>query len=141
MAGVELPRMLSCPQSGPTELHPETAGNPFSCSFSLASSIVKAYDAHFQGEKLGGQAGDGVVKFKHCFSRLGFLWFRSWVPTWYRSSSHAEAVSHIAEVEGPTTRIYIYVLGGIGEKKEKKEKEEKEKQEIEKKKKKIGNRC
>ena len=35
--------------------------------------------------------------------------------------SHAEAVSHIAELEGPTTRIYNYVLGGFGEKKGEKE--------------------
>ena len=37
-----------------------------------------------------------------------------------------EMASHVAELEGPTTRIYIYELGGFGEKKEKK---------------KIGNRC
>ena len=42
------------------------------------------------------------------------------------SSSHAEMVSHIREPEGPTTRIYNYVLGGFGEKKKKR---------------KIGNRC
>ena len=30
---------------------------------------------------------------------------------------HAEAASHIAEPEGPTTGIYNYVLGGFGEKK------------------------
>ena len=30
-------------------------------------------------------------------------------------------VSHIAELEGPTTRIYNYVLGGFGKKKKKKE--------------------
>ena len=29
-------------------------------------------------------------------------------------------VSHIAQPEGPTTRIYNYVLGGFGEKKKKK---------------------
>ena len=29
-------------------------------------------------------------------------------------------VSHVAEVEGPTTRIYNYVLGAFGEEKEKK---------------------
>ena len=40
---------------------------------------------------------------------------------------HAEAVSQIAQLEGPITRIYNYVLGGFGEKKEEK--------------KKIGNRC
>ena len=36
------------------------------------------------------------------------------------SSSHAEAASHIAELEEPTTRIYNYVLGDFGEKKKKK---------------------
>ena len=40
--------------------------------------------------------------------------------------SHAEVATHIAQPEGPTTRIYNYVLGGYGEKEEEK---------------KIGNRC
>ena len=35
----------------------------------------------------------------------------------HRSSSHAGVVSHIAQPEGPTTRIYNYVLGAFGEKK------------------------
>ena len=48
----------------------------------------------------------------------------------YHSSSHAEAVSHIAQLEGPTTGIYNSVLEGIGEKKKKRKKT-----------KKIGNRC
>ena len=33
-------------------------------------------------------------------------------------SSHAEAASHIAQPEGPTTGIYNYELGGFGEKKQ-----------------------
>ena len=37
--------------------------------------------------------------------------------TWHHSSSHAEVVSHIAQPETFTTRIYNYVLGGVGEKK------------------------
>ena len=37
-------------------------------------------------------------------------------------SGHAEAASHMPQLEGPTTRIYNYVLGDFGEKKgEKKE--------------------
>ena len=36
------------------------------------------------------------------------------------SLSHADMASHIAEAEGPKTRIYNYVLGDFGEKKEKK---------------------
>ena len=59
------------------------------------------------------------------FGGPGFHEFGSWVRTWHHSSSHAEMMSHIAEPEGPTTRIYNYVLGGF---------EEKEK-------KTIGNRC
>ena len=42
--------------------------------------------------------------------------------TWNRPSGHAEAVSHIAQPEGPTTSIYNHVLGGSGEKKKKKKK-------------------
>ena len=38
--------------------------------------------------------------------------------TWHHSSGHAEAVSHMPQVEGPTTKIYNYVLGGFGEKKQ-----------------------
>ena len=38
------------------------------------------------------------------------------------SSSHTEAAAHIAEPEGPTTRIYNYVLGGFEEKKKEKKK-------------------
>ena len=37
------------------------------------------------------------------------------------ASSHAETASHIAKPEGPTTRIYNYVLGGFGEKRKIKE--------------------
>ena len=40
--------------------------------------------------------------------------------------SHAEVASHMAQLEGPATRIYNYALGGFGKEKEKK---------------KIGNRC
>ena len=39
-----------------------------------------------------------------------------------RSSSHAEAASHIAELEGLTTRTYNYILRGFGEKKKEKRK-------------------
>ena len=62
-----------------------------------------------------------------CFSSPGFRQFRSRVQTWHCSSGHAEVASHVAQPEGPTARIYNYVLGGFGE-------EEKKTQ-------KIGNRC
>ena len=44
--------------------------------------------------------------------------FRSWVRTWHHSLGHAEAASHIPQLEGPTTEIYNYVLGGFREKKQ-----------------------
>ena len=47
--------------------------------------------------------------------------------TWHCSSGHVEVASHMPQLEGPTTRIYNYVLGEFREKKQKK--------------KKIGNRC
>ena len=34
----------------------------------------------------------------------------------------AEAASHMPQLEGPTTKIYNYVLGGFGEKKQKRKK-------------------
>ena len=37
----------------------------------------------------------------------------------HRSSGHAKVVSHMPQLEGPTTKIYNYVLGGFGEKEEK----------------------
>ena len=51
------------------------------------------------------------------FGSPGFRRFRSWPWTWHRSSSRAEAVSHKAQPEALTTRIYNYVLRGFGEKK------------------------
>ena len=47
----------------------------------------------------------------------GVRWFGSWAQAWHHSSSHAEAVSHIPQPEGPTTTIYNYVPEGFGEKK------------------------
>uniref|UniRef100_A0A9L0S1D5 Glutathione S-transferase n=1 Tax=Equus caballus TaxID=9796 RepID=A0A9L0S1D5_HORSE len=60
------------------------------------------------------------------YSGPGFLWFGSCAWTWHHSSSHIEAASHILQLEGPTTKIYNYILGGYGEKKQK----EKEKNRI-----------
>ena len=45
--------------------------------------------------------------------------FGSWARTRHRSLSHAEAASHRAQSERPTTRTYNYALGGFGEKKKK----------------------
>ena len=66
-----------------------------------------------------------MVEFAH--SALVAQGFTGSDPGRRHSTAHAEVTSHIAQPEGPTTRIYNYVLGVFGEKK--------------KKKKKIGNRC
>ena len=58
----------------------------------------------------------------------GFCRFGSWVRTWHRSSSHAEAESLIAQLEGLTIRIYIYALRGFGERKKKRKKGKAEKE-------------
>ena len=50
----------------------------------------------------------------------GFHQFGSWVRTWHRSSGHSEVASHIAQPEALTTRIYIYVLGGLGRRRRRK---------------------
>ena len=36
------------------------------------------------------------------------------------SLGYTEAASHMPQLEGPTTKIYNYVLGGFGDKKKKK---------------------
>ena len=48
---------------------------------------------------------------------------------WPHSSGHVEAVSQMPQLEGPTTKIYNYVLGVFGEKNQLKKKP------------KIGNSC
>ena len=54
----------------------------------------------------------GQVPVLH-FGGPGFCQFGSWTRTWHRSSGHAEAVSHMPQLEGPITGIYNYVLRGL----------------------------
>src|SRR3712207_2960027 len=59
-----------------------------------------------------------VVKFAR--STAGgpvFRWFKSWARTWHCSSSHAEATSHMPQLEGPTMKnIQLCTRGLWGEK-------------------------
>ena len=59
-----------------------------------------------------------VVKFTR--SDAGgpaFRGFESWVQTWHCSSNHAEAASHMPQLEGLTTKnIQLYTRGLWGEK-------------------------
>src|SRR3712207_7374279 len=59
-----------------------------------------------------------VVKFAR--SAAGgpvFRWFESWARTWHCSSDHAEAASHVPQLEEPTTKNTQLCTGGLwGEK-------------------------
>ena len=48
-----------------------------------------------------------------------FRQFESWARTWHCSSNHAEAASHMPQLEGPTTKDIQLCTGGLWEKKEK----------------------
>ena len=53
----------------------------------------------------GGWPRGRVVKFAR--SAAGgpvFRWFESWARTWHCSSDHAEAASHMPQLEEPTTK-------------------------------------
>ena len=59
-----------------------------------------------------------VVKFARSAAGVPvFRWFESWARTWHCSSDHAEAASHIPQLEEPTTRNIQLCTGGLwGEK-------------------------
>ena len=64
-----------------------------------------------------------TVKFAH--SAAGgpvFRWFESWARTWHCSSNHAEAASHMPQLEGPTTKNIQLCPGGLWREKGKKQK-------------------
>ena len=64
----------------------------------------------------GGPRGLVVKRALRC-SGLGFRGFGSWARTWHHSSGHAEAVSHMPQLEGPTTKNIQLCTGGLwGEK-------------------------
>ena len=70
-------------------------------------------NTHFWGLPCG-----RVVKFVSSTSTAQGFMVRIWEQTWHPSIGHAEAASHMPQLEGPTTKIYNYVLGGFGEKKQ-----------------------
>src|SRR3712207_406367 len=48
-----------------------------------------------------------------------FRWFESWARTWHCSSDHAEAASHMPQLEGPTTKYTTMYRGDLGRKRRK----------------------
>ena len=66
----------------------------------------------------GGWPRGRVVKFAH-FAAGGpvFCWFEPWARTWHCLSGHAEAASHMPQLEGPTMKNIQRCTGGLwGEK-------------------------
>ena len=59
-----------------------------------------------------------VVKFSHAASWPRVSQFGSWAWMWHGSLGHAEAASHIAQLEGPTTMYW----GSLGRKRRKEKK-------------------
>ena len=54
---------------------------------------------------MGGWPRGQVVKLAHSAAgRPVFYWFESWTRTWHCSSDHAEAASHMPQLEGPTMK-------------------------------------
>ena len=66
----------------------------------------------------GGWPRGRVVKFARSAAGVSvFRWFESWARTWHCSSDHAEAASHIPQLEEPTTKNIQLCTGGLwGEK-------------------------
>ena len=59
----------------------------------------------------------------------GFHWLESWARTWHRWSSHAEAASHMPQLEGPVTKnTQLCTVGLWGEKGKIKSLKQKQKQ-------------
>ena len=83
-----------------------------------SSSGVSQHTSYNYWNTHQGRPRGQVVKFPR--SAYGGPGFGSWARTWYCSLGHVEAASHMPQLEGPTTKIYNYVLGGFGEKKQKK---------------------
>ena len=87
----------------------------------LEDSSVSGVTDSLQNPKGQGPPRGRVLKFTHSASAA--QGFASSDPGrghgTHRSSGHAEAASHMPQLEGPTIKIHSYVPGGFGEKKEK----------------------
>ena len=83
----------------------------------LAMEFLK-YICKYEKAPSWGWPRGRVVKFA-CSAAGGpvFRWFESWARTWHCSSDHAEAASHMPQLEGPTTKNIQPCTGGLwGEK-------------------------
>ena len=89
----------------------------------LSEKLETTFNISFKITRSRGRPRGPAVKFLcSTWAAPGFRRFGSWVQTWHRSPGHVEAASHLPQLEGPTTKIYIYVLGGLGRKSKKKRK-------------------
>ena len=68
---------------------------------SVQSFLLRKYS---EKENLRGWPRGRVVVCMLRFSGPGFHQLGSWARTWHRLSGHVEAVSHMPQLEGPTTK-------------------------------------
>ena len=87
----------------------ETANfTEFSCLFAIELHkllLIMITAITFINNLIWGWPCGWVVKFA-CSTAGGpvFHWFESWARTWHCSSDHAEAASHMPQLEGPTMK-------------------------------------
>ena len=93
-----------------------------SAHISLAKESYVVYQLSMEWRSIilqkGGWPRGRVAKFT-CSAAGGpvFRWFESWARTGHCSSDHAEAASHMPQIEGPTTKNIQLCTGGLwGEK-------------------------
>ena len=98
-------------------------GLPFLPCYKLPTSLRQfsvfqfLQNFHFWGRPVAEWLSSHAPLWRHEFRQFVS---RAW--TWHHSSGHVETASHMPQLEGPTTKIYNYVLGGSGGKKQKRTK-------------------
>ncbi|XP_070081789.1 Golgi SNAP receptor complex member 1 isoform X3 [Equus przewalskii] len=86
----------------------------------LLGSVRKDIESYKSGSGVNNRRTELFLKeHDHLRNGPGFCWFGSRAWTWYQSSSRAEAVSHMPQLEGPTTKNTQLCTEGLWEKKEK----------------------
>ena len=102
-------------------IQPHTYGHILSLVISHIQSgsclVSHTWETYVSLDNLG--AGPMAEWLSSCtpLQRPRVLRFGSWVWTWARSSNHAEAASHMPQLEGPTTKnIQLCTRGLWGEK-------------------------
>ena len=102
-----------------TKMQPlKTTVGPFNMKAKTLTSSQWYIDRVLSNQQQGGLPRGRVGKFL-CSTAGGpvFCRFGSWAQTWSCSASHAEAASHMPQLEGPTTKNIQLCTGGLWEEK------------------------